>query len=42
MMNYVNGWMDGRMMGGNNWLILVIGILVVVLAVVLIGKVSRK
>ena len=42
MMNYVNGWMDGGMMGGYNWLILVIGILVVVLAVVLIGKLSRK
>jgi len=42
MMNYVNGWMDGGMMGGNNWIFPVIGILVVVLLIVLISKVSRK
>ncbi len=42
MMNYVNGWMDGGMMGGNNWIFLGIGILVVVLAVVLINKVTRR
>ena len=42
MMNYVNGWMDGGMMGGNNWIFPVVGILVAVLLVVLINKVSRK
>lgn len=42
MMNYVNGWMDGGMMGGNTWIFLGICMLVVVLLVVLINKVSRK
>ncbi len=42
MMNYVNGWMDGGMMSGNNWIFLGIGILLVVLAVVLINKVTRR
>ena len=42
MMNYINGWMDGGMMGGNNWISLGIGILLVVLAVVLIYKVIRR
>jgi uncharacterized membrane protein len=36
-MHYGNGWM-----GGGMWLWTLIGVLVVVLLVVLIGKVSRK
>jgi len=36
-MHYGNGWM-----GGGMWLWTLIGVLIVVLLVVLIGKVSRK
>jgi len=36
-MHYGNGWM-----GGGMWLWTLIGVLVVILLVVLIGKVSRK
>ena len=42
MMNYINGWMDRGMMGGENWIWPVIGVLVVVLLVVLISKVSNR
>ena len=40
-MNHSNGWMNGYM-GGGMWLWAVIGVLVVILLVVLIGKVSKK
>jgi hypothetical protein len=45
MMHQENGWMGnvmGGWLGGGTWILLVIGVLVVVLLVVLIGKVSKK
>jgi uncharacterized membrane protein len=40
-MNHTNGWMGGWG-GGGMWLWPLIGILVVVLLVVVIGKLSKK
>ena len=37
MMNYTNGWM-----GGGMWIWMAIGVLLVVLLVVAIGKLSKK
>ncbi len=42
MMNYINGWMDGGMMGGSNWIFPVVALLVTALLVNLTSKVSRK
>jgi uncharacterized membrane protein len=41
MMNNTGGWMSGWA-GGGMWLWTVIGVLVVVLLVVVIGKLSKK
>jgi uncharacterized membrane protein len=41
MMNHTNGWMSGWA-GGGMWLWAVIGVAVVVLLVVAIGKLSKK
>jgi anti-sigma-K factor RskA len=41
MMNNANGWMGGWM-GGGMWLWTVIGVAVVVLLAVVIGKMARK
>ena len=41
MMNQGGGWM-GRWAGGGMWVWTVIGVLVIVLLVVLIGKLSNK
>jgi anti-sigma-K factor RskA len=41
MMNQPNGWMGGWS-GGGMWLWAVIGVAVVVLLVVVIGKLSKK
>jgi hypothetical protein len=41
MMNNTNGWMNGWA-GGGMWLWTVIGVAVVVLLVVVIGKLSKK
>jgi anti-sigma-K factor RskA len=41
MMNQTNGWMGGWA-GGGMWLWVVIGLAVVVLLVVVIGKLSKK
>jgi len=41
MMNHTNGWMGGWA-GGGMWLWAVIGVAVVVLLVVAIGKLSKK
>jgi uncharacterized membrane protein len=41
MMNQSNGWMGGWT-GGGMWIWAVIGVLVVILLVVLIGKLSKK
>ncbi len=41
MMNNTHGWMDGWT-GGGMWLWTVLGVLVVVLLVVVIGKLSQK
>ena len=41
MMNHANEWMKGWV-GGGMWIWTVIGVLVVILLVVLIGKLSRK
>jgi anti-sigma-K factor RskA len=41
MMNHTNGWMGGWA-GGGMWLWAVIGVAVVVLLVVVIGKLSKK
>jgi len=40
-MNHTNGWMNGRM-GGGMWVWTVLGVVVVVLLVVAIGKLSKK
>lgn len=43
MMNQGSGWMDhGGWMGGGMWLWATIGVLVIGLLVVLIGKISKK
>lgn len=43
MMNQGSGWMNhGGWMGGGMWLWATIGVLVIVLLVVLIGKASKK
>ena len=41
MMNQTNGWMGGWS-GGGMWIWAVIGVAVVVLLVVVIGKMSKK
>ena len=41
MMNHTDGWMHGEM-GGGMWLWIVVGILVVVLLAVLIGRTAKK
>jgi uncharacterized membrane protein len=41
MMNHTDGWMNGWS-GGGMWLWTVIGVVVVVLLVVVIGKLSKK
>jgi len=41
MMNHTNGWMSGWA-GGGVWLWAVIGVAVVVLLAVAIGKLSKK
>jgi anti-sigma-K factor RskA len=41
MMNHTNGWMGGWS-GGGMWIWAVIGVAVVVLLVVMIGKLSKK
>ena len=41
MMNHTNGWMSGWA-GGGMWLWAVIGVAVVVLLAVAIGKLSKK
>ena len=41
IMNHTDGWMSGWM-GGGMWLWTVIGVAVVVLLVVVIGKLSKK
>jgi predicted metalloprotease len=41
MMNQTNGWMGGWS-GGGMWIRAVIGVAVVVLLVVVIGKMSKK
>jgi hypothetical protein len=40
-MNHTDGWMSGWM-GGGTWIWAVIGIVVIVLLVVIIGKLSKK
>ncbi len=42
MMNHTDGSMNGWMGGGGMWIWTAIGVLVVVLLVVMIGKFSRK
>jgi uncharacterized membrane protein len=41
MMNQTNGWMGGWA-GGGMWLLAVIGVAVVILLVIVIGKLSKK
>ena len=41
MMNQTNGWMSG-LSGGGMWLWTIIGVAVVVLLVVAVGKLSKK
>ena len=41
MMNHTNGWMSGWT-GGEMWIWAVIGVAVLVLLVVAIGKLSKK
>ena len=41
MMNQTNGWMGGWA-GGGMWLLAVIGMAVVILLVIVIGKLSKK
>jgi uncharacterized membrane protein len=41
MMNHTNGWMGGWM-GGGMWIWTVIGVLVVILLAVLIGRATKK
>jgi hypothetical protein len=41
VMNHTDGWMGGWA-GGGMWLLAVIGLVVVVLLVVVIGKLSKK
>jgi hypothetical protein len=41
MMNHTDGWMGGWV-GGGMWLWAVIGVVVIVLLVVVIGKLSKK
>jgi uncharacterized membrane protein len=40
-MNNADGWMNGSM-GGGMWLWTVIGVVVIVLLVVVIGRMSKK
>jgi uncharacterized membrane protein len=41
IMNHSNGWMSGWM-GGGMWVWTVLGVVVVVLLVVVIGKLAKK
>jgi hypothetical protein len=41
MMNHTDGWMNGWM-GGGMWLWSVVGVLLVVLLAVLIGRMAKK
>jgi uncharacterized membrane protein len=41
MMNHTDGWMNGWM-GGGMWIWTLLGVVVVVLLVVVIGKLSKK
>ena len=40
-MNHADGWMNGWM-GGGMWVWTVLGVVVVILLVVVIGKLSKK